>query len=165
MDKGAEFSEDRQYRYALWRIWNKDKPLVMVIGLNPSKAHESKDDPTIKRVTRFAYDWGYGGFYMMNLFAFVTPYPRELSQCADPVGDNDYWLDKINLKCEAIVFAWGAFGEPKHRQLIRDRTEVLKARYPGAYCITKTAGGHPGHPLFLPRKLKLIPFTTEKTEQ
>ena len=33
---GAEFSEGRKYRYALWRIWDSSKPLVMFIGLNPS---------------------------------------------------------------------------------------------------------------------------------
>jgi hypothetical protein len=154
MTKGAHFSDDRLYRYALWRIWNEYKPLVMFIGLNPSKAHESKDDPTIRRVTRFAYDWGYGGFYMMNLFAFVTPYPRELQQCADPLGDNDHWLDDISLKCEMIVFVWGAFKAAKVR------SQQVEKRFPGAYCIGTNKDGSPGHPLFLPGILKPKPYAS-----
>ena len=85
MRQGAQFTEDRQYRYALWRIWNEDKPLVMFIGLNPSTANEYKNDPTIRRVMRYAADWGYGGVYMMNLFAWVTPYPKELEKARIPL--------------------------------------------------------------------------------
>ncbi len=33
-DFGAEFSECRQYRYALWRMWDRSKPPVMFVGLN-----------------------------------------------------------------------------------------------------------------------------------
>lgn len=27
---GAEFSPDRKYRYALWRIWDQSRPLVIL---------------------------------------------------------------------------------------------------------------------------------------
>lgn len=158
MNQGAHFSPDRRYRYSLWRIWNEDKPLVMFIGLNPSTANEREPDPTIRRVMKFAYNWGYGGIYMMNLFAFVTAYPIRLAEEADPLGDNNGWLDKIAINCEMIVFAWGAFGDGKGRQLIRDRAESVKALFPGAYCIAKTKTGHPGHPLFLPGYLKPFPY-------
>lgn len=158
MNQGAQFSEDRRYRYALWGIWNEDKPLVMFIGLNPSRANENTPDPTIRRVMRFAYDWGFGGLYMMNLFAWVTAYPHELNTANDPTGENDHWLEKVSLQCEMIVFAWGAFGEPKRQQVIRDRTEVIKSRYHGAYCIGRTQKESPGHPLFRPGNLKPTPF-------
>ena len=58
---GAVFSPDRIYRYVLYRVWDEAKPRVMFIGLNPSTADESVDDPTIRRCKRFAADWGYGG--------------------------------------------------------------------------------------------------------
>jgi hypothetical protein len=44
---GAVFSDCRKFRYALWRMWDGDKPLVMIIGLNPSTADEKVNDPTI----------------------------------------------------------------------------------------------------------------------
>lgn len=61
-DFGADFSNDRKYRYALWRIWDRTKPLVMFIGLNPSTANETENDPTIKSVGRISKNNGYGGF-------------------------------------------------------------------------------------------------------
>lgn len=66
--KGAEFSECRKYRYVLWRRWDWKGygNQVMFIGLNPSTADETEDDPTIRRCIRFAKDWGYSGLLMMN---------------------------------------------------------------------------------------------------
>lgn len=143
MIAGAEFSTDRKYRYALWRIWAQSKPLVMFIGLNPSTANETEPDPTIIRVMGFARSWGYGGFYMMNLFGIVSSKPEILVTDPDPLGDNDRWLAEIAAKCERIVFAWGVFKQATHR-----RKEVA-ARFPGAYCLKKTKDGHPWHPLYV----------------
>jgi hypothetical protein len=143
MVSGAEFSEDRKYRYALWRIWDKSKPLVMFIGLNPSTANETQPDPTITRVINFARDWGYGGFYMMNLFGIVSSKPEVLLTDPDPLGDNDQWLEKIAAKCDRIIFAWGVFKQA------RSRAEDVKKRFPDAYCLKKTKDGHPWHPLYV----------------
>jgi hypothetical protein len=151
--QGAHFSEDRNYRYALWRIWNPDKPLVMFIGLNPSTANERTNDPTIKRVMKLAGGWGYGGFYMMNLFAIVSSDPAVLVNHPDPLGENDYWLEKIAIECETIVFAWGAFKEA------RARAEVVAKMFAGALCLRKTKDGHPWHPLYIPANTKPSPFT------
>lgn len=149
---GAHFSEDRKYRYALWRIWIEDKPLVMFIGLNPSSANERKNDPTIRRVMRYAADWGYGGIYMMNLFAWVTPYPQELKKAEDPVGDNDAWLEKILPQCKIVVYVWGSFPEAHERSL------VVMERIPGGYCLGKSKLGNPLHPLYLPIGLEPVLF-------
>lgn len=152
MDAGAEFSADRKYRYALWRIWDKSKPLVMFIGLNPSTANETQPDPTITRVINFASDWGYGGLYMMNLFGIVSSKPEVLLTDANPLGDNDKWLEMIAAKCDRIVFAWGVFKQA------RFRAEDVKKRFPGSYCLKKTKEGHPWHPLYVAAKITPIPF-------
>lgn len=153
MRTGAHFSEDRKYRYALWRIWNEDKPLVMFIGLNPSTANEKTPDPTITRVTRFAYDWGYGGFYMMNLFGIVSSKPAILLTDPNPIGENDHWLEKIAIECEMIVFCWGVFKQA------RTRADEVKRRFPSGYCLKKTKEGHPWHPLYVAAATKPISFT------
>lgn len=142
-NNGAEFSVGNKYRYALWRIWDEKLPLVMIVGLNPSTANQTTDDATIRRVKRFSYDWGYGGFYMMNLFALVTPYPEELKKSDNPLGDNNGWLEKIHPKCEKVIFAWGAFKEAHERSI-----EVINM-FPDAYCLGKTKSGCPKHPLYL----------------
>ena len=75
---GAVFSDCRKFRYALWRMWDGDKPLVMIIGLNPSTADEKVNDPTITRCISFARSWEYGGVYVTNLFGFRATAPTEL---------------------------------------------------------------------------------------
>ena len=54
MKKDAILSEDRKYRYVLSRIWDESKPLVVIIGLNPSTADEKDDDNTIKKCINFS---------------------------------------------------------------------------------------------------------------
>ncbi len=150
--KGAEFSSDRKYRYALWRIWNEEKPPVMIIGLNPSTANESKNDNTIEKVEKVARHNGYGGFYMMNLFGIVSADPAILMTTADPIGENDKWLDTIAKKCGDIVFAWGGFPEAV------ERGKLMIQRFEVAYCFKQNKNGSPKHPLYCPDLTVFIPF-------
>lgn len=46
MEKGADISVDGLYRYAR-QIWEPTKPLVMLIGLNPSTADVTTDDRNV----------------------------------------------------------------------------------------------------------------------
>lgn len=151
-DSGAIFSDDRKYRYALCRMWFINKPLVMFVGLNPSTANETQDDPTIRRVCKFAFDWDFGGVYMTNLFAWVTPYPQELLKVSDPLGDNDKWLQTAWDKSAKVIFAWGAFKEAK------ERAAQVSGMFTNAYCLGKNADGSPKHPLYIKGDTTPIPF-------
>jgi len=142
-NSGAIFSDDRKFRFSLWRIWNEDKPRVMFIGLNPSTANEYKSDATITRVTGFAKDWGFGGFYMLNLFTYITPYPEELKQCSDPEKLSDFYLQNISEKCKRVIFAWGTFKQAK------ERAEHVIKMFPDAFCLYKNNDGTPIHPLYV----------------
>ena len=144
--RGAQFSDDRKYRYALWRIWDTEKPLVMFIGLNPSTANEKADDPTIRRVVSFARSWGYGGVYMMNLFAIVSSDPAILKTVDDPTKENDHYLIGVGVLCKNVVFAWGNFKEAE------ERAKVVSAMFPKATCLGKNKNGTPKHPLYIASK-------------
>lgn len=149
---GAKFSDCRKYRYALWRIWDESKPLVMFIGLNPSTANEDSDDRTIEAVTDMAKNQGFGGFYMMNLFAYVSTDPDHLllPEARDAV--NDDYLKTISAKCQRIIFAWGNFKQAKQRS-----KEVIPM-YPEAYCLKFTKDGSPWHPLYVKRNIVPVKF-------
>ena len=108
VETGANFSADRKYRYSLWRIWDRSKPLVMFIGLNPSTANESDNDPTIKSVIRISKHNGYGGVYMMNCFPYISTDPGQLFACSHSVY-NEELLKETAEKCQDVVFAWGNF--------------------------------------------------------
>jgi hypothetical protein len=155
MDKsiiGAEFSLCRNYRYALWRIWDKSKPKVMFIGLNPSTANEITDDPTIRRVKKMAQNWGFGGVYMANLFAFVTAYPDELGKCIDPLGENDLWLHKVAMQCSEVIFAWGNFKEAQ------ERAKMVIEMFQGAKALIINKDGSPRHPLYVRGNIQPVKF-------
>ena len=81
MQRFAQFSSCRKYRYVLERKWDNALPNVLFIGLNPSRADENSDDPTIRRCINFAKTWGFGGFHIVNLFAFF----KALSKSGDEV--------------------------------------------------------------------------------
>ena len=75
IERTATFSPCRTWRYSLLRRW-APCDYAMFIGLNPSTADETQDDPTVRRCIRYAQSWGYGALYMTNIFAFRATDPR-----------------------------------------------------------------------------------------
>lgn len=158
MKRNAEFSGCRRYRYALWREWtdllgSAETGYVMFVGLNPSTADETNDDPTITRCINFARSWGYSGLCMTNLFAFRATLPADMIAHPDPVGpENDARLIQYAKNARLVVAAWGAHGA----HLGRDA--AVRRLLPNLHYLRLTRDGHPGHPLYLPRILKPLPF-------
>lgn len=140
-NSGAEFSKCGKYRYKLWRIWNDELPKAMCIGLNPSTANAIKPDPTITNLKKMLSKLGYGGFYMMNLFAWISSNPDDLLTCVDPLGENESKLKEAELICQDVIVCWGNFKQAENRI-----KEVLP-NYPNAKCFGKTQSGRPFHPL------------------
>ncbi len=150
--KGAELSECGAYRYQLWRVWNDKLAKVLFIMLNPSTADADKDDPTIRRCIGFAKSWGYGGFYVGNLFAYRSTSPKGLFKPFDPVGKlNDYNLMRMEEKCEIIVCAWG--NAPIIKKMRKEHKPLEFLNKPMHY-IDLAKDGTPKHPLYLKGDLK-----------
>jgi hypothetical protein len=152
MDTGAIFSHDRIYRYMLWREWDVKLPTCTFIGLNPSTADETIDDPTIRRCIGFAREWGYGRMQMLNLFAYRATDPLVMRLADDPIGpDNDRWLVEATRVSGLTVAAWGMHGVYRGRQ--QQVAELLRANRAGrvgaVQCLGTTKSGCPRHPLYL----------------
>jgi hypothetical protein len=142
---GAVFSSCRKYRYVLWRVWDKHKPMAVFIGLNPSTANETTNDPTITHIAKIVKSWNYGGFYMLNLFAIISPDPEVLTlRSIDLQGDNEKWMELVTQRSSKIIFAWGAFKEAKAR------AKIITERFPDAEVLGFNNDGSPWHPLFKP---------------
>ena len=147
MNKGAIFSTDNIYRYQLSRIWDDSKPKILFIMLNPSTADEFVEDPTIRRVVNYAKDWGYGGVYVGNLYAFRSTDPKGLKSIADPVGpENINHIQTLISLVDKVIYAWG--NEQKEPDWLKKIVET-------PYCIEISKKGIPKHPLYL--KKCLIP--------
>jgi len=162
MDKGALFSDDRTYRYVLWRTWDSDLPHVTFIGLNPSTADEVEDDPTIRRCINFAKYWGdYGGIYMLNLFAFRATNPKEMKKTRLPIGhDNLNYMLYYFSRSALIIPAWGNNGT--HRNEDKKLMDIIKSSRvfsKKTYCLGTNKTGTPKHPLYVKGDTSLIPFT------
>jgi len=67
--QGAIFSDDGKYHYSLWRVWSQVRPILLFIGLNPSTASSSTNDPTITRLMVRANNESFGGLLAANLYA------------------------------------------------------------------------------------------------
>ena len=151
--KNATFSSCRTYRYSLSRIWDKKKKFVLFIGLNPSTADEKVDDPTIRRCVNYAKKWGYGGFLMVNLFAYRTTLPSNLKKVKYPVGsENDKYIMTLSKKADITVAAWGNNGD------FYSRDKEVLSLVPSLMCLKINKSGQPAHPLYLKKDLKLTKF-------
>ncbi len=157
-ETGAIFSPDQRYRYVLWREWSAEKRRLVVIGLNPSTADATKNDPTITRCINFAKREGCGGLVMLNLFALRATDPSVMLAAKDPVGpDNDKYLKRHTiLKDLIVVAAWGAHGGHRGRD-VAVASELLGHVALQSFGVTKE--GHPRHPLYLRADTPLSPFT------
>lgn len=160
----AEISNCGKHRYSLTRFWDEDKPKICFIGLNPSRADASFNDPTITKCIKFAQRWTerhlqfdtpnelrYGGLYFMNLYSFRSPEPKILKQ-AISVGDayqdkTDYKLVEIIDQCISVVCCWGSWNFIEHRS--KEVLALIKKRERLMYCLGTNKDGQPKHPLYL----------------
>lgn len=180
IESSAHLSDDGVYRYALWRVWDKDKLILPWIMLNPSTADATADDPTIRRVMGFTRSWTpqelpgapYGGIVVLNLYAYRATEPRVLAApgTRDPVGpDNwrlfDWCMDAYrrtefqmavredrDTRTLPVICAWGANARIV-AGLEQDQTVLswINAKGMEAWCLERTKEGHPKHPLYQPK--------------
>jgi hypothetical protein len=161
----ACFSTCGRYRWWLERQWAPERPRLLFIGLNPSRADGQRDDPTLRRLLGFAERWGYGALEVLNLFARIGPSPALLHRAADPVGaDTDAWIQaRLAAQPEAALWlGWGNRGSwaCRDQAVLALLQTWLAAESTGrpCLCLGVTASGRPRHPLYLPGDLQPQPW-------
>lgn len=169
-NSGAIISDDRKHRYSLWRFWD-DKPKVLFIGVNPSRADAVRTDNTISKCINFTKKWGFGGLYFANLFSFRTPYVyRRQLETASIIPGDEKWeplVENLNHACNEItdmylqqmihdsaivVCAWGSW------PFIEDRAKKVLEMIDEPTCFGINQDGHPKHPLYLKSSTDIIPY-------
>jgi hypothetical protein len=160
--RSAAFSPCGHYRWWLERVWEPQRPRLLFIGLNPSRADGRRDDATLRRLVGFAGSWGYGALEVLNLFSRISPSPAVLRRAADPVGaDTDAWIRRqLAAHPQAPLWlGWGNQGAWRGR----DRAVLALLDRWGASCrpvccVGRTAAGQPRHPLYLSATLQPLPW-------
>ena len=150
---GATFSACRTWRYCLWRRWSarqeRETRIVAFVGLNPSTADESVNDPTVRRCIAFAKRWEFDGLAMLNLFAYRATAPADMKAADDCVGElNDEAIKQVASVCAQTICCWGADGGHLHRG---SQVKQLLSQTCGraVWHLGFTLHGHPKHPLYL----------------
>jgi hypothetical protein len=165
----ARFSPCRRYRWLLGRRWRPGGATLLFIGLNPSRADGRSagagDDPTLRRLQAFARAWDYAALEVLNLFSWVSPDPRTLRHCPDPVGaETDAWIRSRLLRqwrrqpqiTPALWLGWGNGGSLRGRD--RQLLSSLQDLPLRPLCLGITRRGQPRHPLYAPRACCLHPY-------
>jgi hypothetical protein len=159
----AKFSPDRRFRY--WLVFPDHEILangktLAVIGLNPSKADEHQDDPTITRCKRWASQLGFARLLMLNVYAWCATDSRDLWAAhyrgIDIAGGPENYPASLLAYCREfqvsrIIAAWG-----------RDRIkQAHKLQVDPRFrfdCFRQNKDGSPHHPLYLSYSLKPQPW-------
>lgn len=158
----AHFSDCGKYRYRLERLWDMSAPLACFVMLNPSIAGADQDDPTVRKCIGFGQRLGWGGFYVVNLYAYIATKPADLKTAHWPSGGAmadqviDRTLSIVDASGGPVICAWGANAKGLSRPveiLAEIKRHGLK---PKALFINKD--GTPAHPLMLPYTCSLVAF-------
>lgn len=144
----AVYSDCETYRYSLTRIWEPEALRVMFVMLNPSKATEVQNDPTIERCERRARALGFGGFQATNIFAIRATDPKVMRAAIDPQGpDNRSAILSGHSWADMVICAWGTHGV--HRDQGQAIEAMLRARDKPLHHLGLSKHGHPKHPLYI----------------
>lgn len=144
----AVYSDCERYRYALTRTWDAASDKVLFIMLNPSKATEMQNDPTVERCERRARTLEYGAFRVANIFGLRETDPKKLRADAHPIGpDNDAEVARACHWADVIIAGWGTHGAYLGRGA--EMLAVLRRAGQPLFHLGLTKDGHPRHPLYI----------------
>lgn len=128
---------------------------VMFVMLNPSKATEEQNDPTVERCERRARTLGYGAFCVTNLFGWRATDPADLRRVKAPVGpDNGAIVETAIRWADHIIAAWGTHGAYQG-QGPQMASQLFESGVP-VFHLGLSKDGHPKHPLYLPYKTEPV---------
>ena len=160
----AKFSTDGLYRYRLDRGWPGGIGRIVWILCNPSKANETKNDPTLRKVIFYSQLWGFNALTVVNMFAWCATKPQHLIAQAkagvDVVGpENDGEIRAALEDAQELVLGWGAL---QLRKLVAERTKRILSAVREAGLSPMHLGlnddGTPKHPLYLANNTPREPF-------
>jgi hypothetical protein len=164
LDAYATFDETGDHRLMLARIWDRKKPVLVWVMLNPSTADGMTDDPTIRRVVSFSKKFGYGGAYVANLYSYCATNSRQLVTV--DVLEHDLNALALSMVQEDVVLAYGAQGtklmKKKPSMLYYTLTQLTDINM---YSLDVTNDGSPKHPLYVPAKVFMRPYEIEKKHE
>ncbi|SFV32659.1 hypothetical protein SAMN05216456_1728 [Devosia crocina] len=156
-------SEDTRYRQIMRRWMGESFPdrYILFIGMNPSTADATVDDPTCAREWTFARREGFSAMVKCNVGDYRATDPKALVQpgivAVSPA--NIPAIRKAASGAGRVVLCHGKLNKalaPAGRELV----EALRRDQVELWCFGTNADGSPKHPLYLRADTPLVPFST-----
>lgn len=157
----AVMSADGRYRQLMrrWRGEAFPARYIVFIGMNPSTADATVDDPTCAREWTFAQREGFEAMVKCNVGDYRATDPKALLQpgvvAVSPA--NLPAILKAADRAGRVVLCHGKLNKalaPAGRDLVT----ALRANGIVLWCFGTNADGSPKHPLYLRGDTQLIPF-------
>jgi hypothetical protein len=163
-ERGCILSDCSAYRYRLWREWDRVRPTLAFLMLNPSTADHLTDDATITRCLSRAIAGGFGRLEVANLFPLRATDPAELLTHADPLGPrisaDGAVMDAID-RASMVICAWGAHPAAAERAADVLRIIGMCGMRNRLYHLGLNKDGSPKHPLYIAASTRPKPFVME----
>lgn len=139
---GGIYSKNGKRRQQLTVSWDgTGSKKAIVIGINPSKANDTRSDRTLTLTARFLNMYGVREFLMLNIFESYATKQKDIDRTSTS-NFTKFW--KILKKADIIFIAWGI--EEKYLQEKEDILKVLKEYEDKLYCVIREDGKYPLHP-------------------
>lgn len=157
--------QNRRNRYILG---TKGKNPLVCFGVNPSTASPEDLDNTMRNVSRISGEKGYDSYLMLNLYPQRATNPDDMDREADreAMKRNLYYIESV-LKTggRTIWAAWGNLIMKRSylRECLREIVRIADAHSCRWITIgNRSGGGHPHHPLYMPKDAKAVDFDVHK---
>lgn len=157
-------SADGRHRQRMRRWLGDHFPdrYILFIGMNPSTADASVDDPTCAREWTFARREGFAGMVKCNVGDYRATDPKALVQpgVVAVSAANLPAIRQAAAGATKVVLCHGKLNKalaPAGRDLV----EALRADGIPLWCFGTNADGSPKHPLYLRAETPIVPFPNE----
>ncbi len=155
-----------EYRYILGTVGKR--PLV-TIGINPSTAEPDNLDNTLKSVSRIASGNGFDSFIMFNVYAQRATNPDHMDVSFNEALHREnmlafHWVLEHGGEAPAVWAAWGTIVEKRDylKRCLCDMVSIGNKFGAKWFMAGKpSVKGHPHHPLYLKKDLKIESFDME----
>lgn len=150
-ETGAIFSDDGTLRFALWRVWDLDKPIIGQVGLNPSTAGKDYNDATIARSIVRGQRFGFGGLIQTNKYPHISTNPKELNRL-EGIEENRQYIRQMVDITERQLCMWGS--------LIKDyyTSDLIYKMLKNPYCLGTNPDGQPKHSLYVSYDTPMVKY-------
>lgn len=154
-------TKDNTSRFVLGETGTKN---LICIGINPSTATPESLDNTLRKVQKFAFNNGYDGWIMLNV------YPQRATNPKDIHTEIQISIHQENLKQLQLLIhehpnfdIWASWGtlinkRPFLKTCLKDVAEALGLERNWLHLNELTKKGHPKHPLYLPYESEFNKF-------